>query len=280
MKPKSLILDLLSAAEPTPIPTGTFIKAARIFRLKENTVRVTLNRLVAGGTLEARGAGSERRHTLSPRSRVLNRHILATQTMRPHAWKGAWISVIAWAPGVERRGRDRFREALRVLKLANLQPGVWVRPDNLDLSLEEVLGEYGFKDEVIWTRGRLHNGRPNAALARSLYALARLSKAITRACRDLEASLARLETLSDERALAETFTVGGRAIKAMFEDPLLPPELLPPGWLGEELRKSFARYDRIGRAYWGQALGVTLGDRPAPAIGARVHSPAPLLARG
>lgn len=279
MKPKSLILDLLSAADPTPLPTATFLKAARIFRLKENTVRVTLNRLVTAGTLDARGAGSERRHTLSPRSRLLNRHILAAQTMRPRAWNGAWISVIAWAPGVERRKRDRFREALRVLKLGNLQPGVWVRPDNLDLSLDQVLGEYGFEEEVIWTEGPLRHGRPDAEIARSLFPLERLSRTITQACRDLETSLARLPTLSEERVLAETFTVGGRAIKALFEDPLLPSELLPKGWLGEELRERFARYERIGRAYWGQALSITLGARPAPAIGARVYSPAPLLAR-
>jgi phenylacetic acid degradation operon negative regulatory protein len=280
MKPKSLILDLLSTIDPAALPAQGFIAAGRIFGLKENTVRVALRRLAAGGTLEARGAGGDRRYALSPRSRVLNRHILAAQTLRPRAWRGDWIAVIAWAPGVARRERDELRQALRVLKLANLQPGVWVRPDNLDLSLPGVLREYGLEEEVLWTRGPLHHGRSDAALARDLFGLDRIARAVDRACRDLADSARRLPRLSAERALAETFTVGGRAIKTMFDDPLLPPALLPEGWRGAELRRRFALYDRIGRARWREALGTPLGGRPAPALGARAHTPLRLLSGG
>ncbi len=278
MKPKSLILDLLSASDPNPLPAASFLEAGRVFKLKENTLRVTLGRLLSGGTIDARGAGADRRYRLSPRSRILNRHILAAQSLRSRPWKGDWLSIVAWAPGRDRTGRDRFRVALGVLKLANLQPGVWVRPDNLDLSLEEVLEEFGFSNDVLWMRGALHNGRDNGALAEDLFELRRRARAIDRACRDLEASLRRLGSLSPERALAETFAVGGRAIKFMFEDPLLPGELLPRGWRGDNLRNLFAEYDRIGRMHWQSALGAPLGDRPAPAIGARTHSPMPILA--
>ena len=223
MKPKSLILDLLSASDPAPFATTTFLQAARIFRLKENTVRVTLNRLVSDGYLEAHGVGSARQHTLSPRSRLLNRHIIAAQSRRPRAWNGQWISVFAWAPGAGRRGRDRFRDALRVLRLGNLQPGVWVRPDNQDLSLEGVLEDFNFKEEVSWTRGELMYGRPDTKLAEALFGVGRTARIIEKACRDLEASLARLPAMNEERALAETFSVGGRAIKALFEDPWRSP---------------------------------------------------------
>lgn len=272
MKPRSLILDLLSVTDPTPLRAASALRAARVFGLKENTVRVALNRLVQGGYLDATGEGSERRYTLSARSRVLNRHILAAQSLRSRPWRGGWIGIISWAPGTGRAPRDRFRDALRVLKLANLRPGVWVRPDNLDLSLEEVLREFGFKQEVLWMRGELNHGGEEAALAARLFDIARRARAIDRACRDLETSLARLEGLDEERALAESFAVGGRAIKVMFEDPLLPRQLLPRSWRGDDLRKLFDRYDRLGRARWRRALGVPVGDRPVPALGARTHS--------
>lgn len=278
MQPKSLILDLLSATDPAPIFPAAFLEAARIFRLKENTVRVALGRLVTRGHIEDRGVGPRRRYALSPRSRILNAHILAAQSLHPRSWNGDWISVIAWAPGVGRRERDGLREALRVLKLANLQPGVWVRPDNLDLSLETVLREYGLAEEVLWSRGPLHHGGTDAALVRRLFDIDRMARAIDRACRALETSEKRLDTLSRERALVETFTVGGRAIKILFDDPLLPAPLLPAGWRGDELRERFARYDRIGRARWREALGLTIGERPVPAIGARAHTPLRLIA--
>lgn len=277
MRPKSLILDLLSASDPIPLPAASFLEAARVFKLKENTLRVTLGRLVAGGTLDASGAGTERRYTLSSRSQILNRHILAAQSLHAKPWRGEWISIIAWAPGAGRAVRDRLRVVLRVLKLANLQPGVWIRPDNLDLSFEDVIEEFGFKKDVVWMRGALRHGEEESVLAGGLFNVARHAKAIERACRDLGASMARLDRLSPGRALAETFAVGGRAIKVMFEDPLLPDALLPRGWRGDALRKLFAEYDRMGRLHWQRALGVPLGDRPAPAIGARSHSAIPIL---
>jgi len=278
MRPKSLILDLLSASDPIPLPTASFLEAARVFKLKENTLRVTLARLVAGGTLDATRVSTERRYTLSSRSRILNRHILAAQSLRSKPWRGEWLSIIAWAPGAGRAARDRLRVVLRVLKLANLQPGVWVRPDNLGLSFEEVLEEFGFRKDVVWMRGALGHGREDAALAAGLFDVARQAKAIDGACRDLRTSMARLDRLSPGRALAETFAVGGRAIKVMFEDPLLPGALLPRGWRGDALRKLFAEYDRLGRLHWQRALGAPIGDRPAPAIGARSQSAMPILA--
>jgi phenylacetic acid degradation operon negative regulatory protein len=278
MRPKSLILDLLSASDPAPLPVSALLRAGRVFRLKENTIRVTLHRLAAGGYLERCGANGERRYALSARSRILNRHIVEAQTLCPQAWNGQWTLVVAWAPGAARRERDRFRQALRVLRLANLQPGVWVRPDNLDLSLEEVLREHSLLEEVIWARGPLHQGRSDAALAWDLFDLERVGREIDRACRDLDASTRRLATLPRDRALAESFIVGGRAIKVLFEDPLLPRPLLPAGWRGEELRTRFARYDRLGRALWREIVGFAPGRRPVPALGARAHTPLRLLA--
>jgi phenylacetic acid degradation operon negative regulatory protein len=270
MQPRSLILDLLSATDHALL-AHVFLQP-RIFRLKENTLRVTLGRLVAGGTLEARGVGPRRRYALSARSRILNAHILAAQSLRPRAWNGHWISVVAWAPGVGRRDRDGLRQALRVLKLANLQPGVF----RITSTCRWRRCEYGL--EKAWTRRPLHHGRTDAALVRDLFGLERMARAMDRACRDLEASEKRLHTLSRERALIETFTVGGRAIKILFDDPLLPATLLPAGWRGDDLRERFARYDRLGRARWREALGLALGERPAPAIGARAHTPLRLVA--
>jgi phenylacetic acid degradation operon negative regulatory protein len=71
-----------------------------------------------------------------------------------------------------------------------------------------------------------------------------------RAGRDaLLRSTERLRRLAPERAMAESFLVGGRALRQLAFDPLLPEPIVsaaPRREFVDEMR----RYDRIGRVYW------------------------------
>jgi len=62
-------------------------------------------------------------------------------------------------------------------------------------------------------------------------------------------SAKRLPRLNPREAMAESFVLGGEAIRRIVRDPLLPEELLPSGE-----RRAFVDtlrdYDRIGRACW------------------------------
>ena len=44
--------------------------------------------------------------------------------------------------------------------------------------------------------------------------------------------------------LAEAFTVGAAAAQFLRRDPLLPAELLPDRWPGDDLRRAYAEYRR------------------------------------
>ena len=49
--------------------------------------------------------------------------------------------------------------------------------------------------------------------------------------------------------MAETFRVGGRAIRQLVLDPRLPKEMLDPRHRAA-LVSSMTEYDRFGRAFW------------------------------
>ena len=56
--PKSLILNLMRAAEGRPVTAADAVTSAALFGIRENSVRVTLVRLAAAGMIESAGRGT------------------------------------------------------------------------------------------------------------------------------------------------------------------------------------------------------------------------------
>ena len=46
------------------------------------------------------------------------------------------------------------------------------------------------------------------------------------------------------------FVTSAAVLRLLQRDPLLPAELLPPGWPGDDLRRAYDRYDAAYRAVW------------------------------
>jgi phenylacetic acid degradation operon negative regulatory protein len=91
-----------------------------------------------------------------------------------------------------------------------------------------------------------------------------LRRSYRRSLADLAASTRRLGTLAAERAMVESFLLGGRVIRELVLDPLLPEEICP----GDERRalvESLRGYDRAGRLAWATLLARWgLPSRRAP----------------
>jgi hypothetical protein len=65
--------------------------------------------------------------------------------------------------------------------------------------------------------------------------------------------------------MAESFVLGGRAIRQLVLDPRLPEPLVPASER-RALLKTLLRYDRAGRGRWASFLremGATPGETPA-----------------
>jgi phenylacetic acid degradation operon negative regulatory protein len=75
-----------------------------------------------------------------------------------------------------------------------------------------------------------------------------------------EALVARLVAVTDAitsgggDSLASGFVVGAAALQHARRDPLLPTELLPRNWPGDQLRGSYARFQRAFAASMSDAL--------------------------
>jgi len=261
---KSVLLDLLSTIKGGALPVRALVAAGELFDIRENALRVALARLRAAGLVRSDAPGLYR---LGDRAEAVNR--LATSWRAAErgvrSWSGDWVAVASG--GLTRTRQLAGVRALAFLGCRELRPGLAVRPDNLvggvdaarqhlrELGLDAGADVFGLHDLAADTARR----------AAALWDTAALRLGYRRTIADLERSELRLATLPRERAMAESFLLGGRAIRQIVFDPRLPDALVPAAER-RALIDALLRYDRLGRATWSsfmREMGGTLGSTPA-----------------
>jgi phenylacetic acid degradation operon negative regulatory protein len=265
---KSLCLDLLSTLKGGTMPVAALVRAGELFEIAENSVRVALARLLAAGQVERDERG---RYRLGPQAAPIDRRVTSWRRIpeRLRPWDENWIGAYSGglAPRSPERQVRRRERALRFLGFRELAPGLSVRPDNLRGGLLEVRGELqalGLEaGALVFELAGLDPA--SDARARGLWDVSALLASYRTALAELDASEQRLQLASEEEAMVESFLLGGRLIRELVLDPLLPEPILPTGER-EALVEALLRYDRLGRACWAAFLerhGVLGGRAPA-----------------
>jgi phenylacetic acid degradation operon negative regulatory protein len=263
VRPKSIILDLLSPRGRRPMGAAAIIQACALFGIKPNAARVTLARLCADGRLERVGHAA---YAISGAAAPVNR--LVRSWPRLHSlerpWDGGWIlaHLERSAPAA---GREAVARAFRMARFAPASPMLGVRPDNLRMDLREyrdTLENFGMPVAFFVARAELDDLDRVARWTNELWPVARLRASHTKMAQRLERSLARLEKIPFERALVETFRLGGEGIRELVLDPLLP-DVIMPGAERARLVETMLAYDEAGRALWRRFNAQFEQDRSA-----------------
>jgi phenylacetic acid degradation operon negative regulatory protein len=209
-----------------------------LFGIAPGTARVALHRMTAAGELGRVDGDYVLLGELARRQAEQE----ASLTPRRRAWRGTWRTAVVVADARPAPVRSETRAALRRARMAEWREGVWLRPDNIDI-VESPFCE--------WL-----DARPDAdpvALAARLFATARWRATATHLIADLEAATTRLADGS-EAALAPAFLAGAAAVRHVRADPLLPDELVPAPWPGDDLRAGYVAYQRafaaVARAWF------------------------------
>lgn len=265
--PRSLILDLLGTVGRRAAPVKALLAAGEVFGIGGNRLRVALARLCGQGLVERQPRGHYR---LGSAARAVNEEIRAWPRIedRLRPWDGDWVAVrtTCLPAGSARVQRDRER-ARRLLGFRALDADLELRPDNLvggTAAVRARLAALGV--EAPGLVFSLRDLDPAAdADARDRFDPEGVRAGYRSLQATLEASSARLEQLPRDAAMAESFRIGGAAIRRIVLDPLLPEAIVP----GEERRRLIAcmrEYDRRGRAIWSGWLGEPSSEAlPLPA---------------
>jgi phenylacetic acid degradation operon negative regulatory protein len=227
--------------EPPELPVAQLIRLTGLFGLSENRARVALSRMVASGEATTNGAGLYR----------LAGHLAQRQTRQSVSRSGVtatyggqwWLAVIT-RTGSTAEVRSARRRALAYARLAELREGVWMRPGNLAVQVPD--------EQMTDVELMLAVPTDPDRLVAELWDMGDWSMRA-------EALLEQLTVLSPDGpdALAPGFELSAAVLRHLQADPLLPAELLPPDWLGTQLRKVYDLWDMRYRSTlreWSRAV--------------------------
>jgi phenylacetic acid degradation operon negative regulatory protein len=219
---RSIVLSLLLGAHPPQMHVRHLLGAAETFGVSESALRVALTRMTSAGDLERSEEGAYRLT-----SRLLDRQRRQDEAIhaRTVAWAGDWEQAVIVASGRSAGERARLRTDLIRLRLAELREGVWLRPANLDRPWPAELGSLLVRLTVRPTVGA-------EALVGSLWDLSGWTTTG-------HALLAHLTAAADPLT---RLTAAAAIVHHLTSDPVLPSELLPSDWPGDQLRTTYAAY--------------------------------------
>jgi phenylacetic acid degradation operon negative regulatory protein len=232
---RSVIASTLLGTEPPRLPGRVLVRVGELFGITEGTIRTALSRMVAGGELVAEDGS----YQLSG-ARLLERQARQSASRRAtrHVWHGAWVMAIVISDRRTAEARAELRTALESARLSELREGVWLRPDNIDVTWPPVVAE---QCTIVHARD------VDSALVRRLWPVDEWAGRAD----ELRAAMAEfVDPLErgDTSALADGFVVSAAVLRHFQADPLLPEELLPRGWPGAALRTEYDRFDAAYRA--------------------------------
>jgi phenylacetic acid degradation operon negative regulatory protein len=220
MTARSVVLSMLLGAHPASATPAELLRLTADFGIKETALRVALTRLVAAGDLVRSVEG----YGLSERLLQRQRQQDAALNPQTRRWDGDWLAVVITSIGCDARTRAALRAGLTQRRFAELREGFWLRPDNIDVSLGDELGDH--------TRLLIARDERPAELARTLW--------------DLPGWVQTGEELLAVMAAADDvparFGIAAAMVRHLRQDPVLPPELLPPDWPGDRIRSRYAEF--------------------------------------
>jgi phenylacetic acid degradation operon negative regulatory protein len=258
---RSVVASTLLGASPPELPIATIVRCGALFDIEPGTVRTAVSRMLADGSLTVDADRSVYRIG----GPLLERHRRQAQSRHParRPWDGSWSQWVVTMASRTAADRSALRAAARTLRMAELREGVWLRPDNLDA------GDHDDARLVAASQCLHLDVRPHGdarALAAALWDLTSWSDTARQLLAGLHDHAPVLDADGGD-ALADGFMLSAAVLRHLLADPLLPDELVPGDWPGDELRRTYDSYDASYKSHWRDWFRA----QPAPNPGSDIN---------
>lgn len=243
MKDADIIYAFFVSLRVDELCMNQLMTLAAPFSITETNARSTLSRMHSQNVIQVRKEGRTAFYRIGARGRRIGSNV--SRHFREPDWSGwngsYWAAAFSLS---DSRARYRVQRKLLAYRFRALYPGLWIRPFHPDENVPDV-----FKDSIQAGGFDLFNGTFVGELSRGriaeLYDLGTTAATLRQALAAVQRSSEAVSTLSPEAAFIEWLTMGDALVKALVQDPLLPPALLPDTWPASELRRIFSRWNAL-----------------------------------
>ncbi|EKF75999.1 hypothetical protein A11A3_00855 [Alcanivorax hongdengensis A-11-3] len=253
LTPKTVVLDILSAAGGRSMPTPALATGGELMGFKPGAIRVAISRLAAQDLLHSPQRGEWKLTLHSPWAREQMRW----QMQLDHdidQWKGHWwIASTALVPRAQRSLWRQHERALLQRGFREARRDIFLRPANLKNRFDELwseLSELGMHENTVLAKASQISLAPKPALW-GVQQRHRLLEDVYGQIKDLMKKTAPQDKQSCRRFLQ----LGRASIRALNTDPLLPQSLAGTSPRAQ-LVKLMPDFILAGRQCWFRHLGL------------------------
>jgi phenylacetic acid degradation operon negative regulatory protein len=266
-KPRSLILDLFGEYlrfADAQVRLAHLTALLGDFDVSPATVRVTMSRLRREGWFTTRRDSRETIYQLSDDMlEVLREGRSRIFSPAPGEWNGEWTMVIYQLSEDERQERELLRKQLAWHGFGSLTTSTWLAPGDRRGTASSLVADLsaGRADVLTCRTDGPEHDRDLTQRCWDLDALAREYRTFIDDHQDLVDKAAGLE--GAEALVARTLLIS-RYRHFPFRDPMLPSDLQPDAWPGNEAYQLFrsvhAELGPASRAHVGEIVGQPVDD--------------------
>ncbi|MGB9637668.1 MAG: CRISPR-associated endonuclease Cas2 [Microgenomates group bacterium] len=201
--------------------------------IKNSTFRRQMQRFLKTGDIEKifdKNGNAYFKLTSPGREKFERLYPLAKLSSRP--WDGRWRLVIFDIEEQNKRTRNLLRRKLVSLGFGKLQESVYATPLDVLVDLKEFLKNEGLFGKVLVLEAKELFGFSAKTIANYLWRLEKLNK-------EYEDLIGEIKSTGKDEKDREKLKK--RYFDILLKDPLLPKELLPDDWVGQEARELLFR---------------------------------------
>nr|WP_278357038.1 PaaX family transcriptional regulator C-terminal domain-containing protein [Acinetobacter lwoffii] len=246
---RHLVLDLLYASQNSTASIKQMLCAADLLSISHNSLRVAVARLNQENIIQAveRGVYQLLEKKFDTSFISLNKH---PNMQMATAWNGKYVLVYTGALGrVDRTALSKREKALGYYGFQEMEQNVFIRPDNLMLSLTELKTaaiQFGLDPDARFFQVSQLESETEV---RDLWDIEELHQTYHAVQRDINDWFENYQNLTLADAAKSAFYLGKSALFSLRADPLLPAE-----WIDTDARQQFElavrKIEKQGQLLW------------------------------
>jgi len=205
----------------------------------KKNVQNFLRELTKTGYIEKKIVSGKPVFRLTSQGKVKIARDIPIANLARQKWDGLFRAVAFDIPEEKRNLRDLIREHLKGLGFGMLQESLWITPYPLTEALEEFIKFHHLDNYVLIMESKYISVANAKELAFRVWKLDKVIEAHLNFINKWQ------ETLSNIQARQSAGEWRGEYFDLLASDPLLPGELLPQPWIGEQTKKLFLTLEKL-----------------------------------